>query len=55
MKIELTEEQLNNLKTFLQRVDLKGAEVPAYISIANALTKEFKEIKETKETKEDKK
>ena len=37
MKIELTEQQLNNLQVFLQRVDLKGNEVPAYVEIIQAL------------------
>jgi hypothetical protein len=37
MKIELTEQQLKNLQAFLQRVDLKGAEVPAYVEIMNML------------------
>ena len=33
MKIDFTEQELTNLKTFLARTDLKGAEVPAYIAI----------------------
>jgi hypothetical protein len=33
MKIDLTGNELENLKAFLSRVDLKGAEVPAYIEI----------------------
>jgi len=37
MKYELSEQVLNNLIAFLQRTDLKGSEVPAYISILNAL------------------
>lgn len=37
MNIKLTEQQLNNLQAFLQRVDLKGAEVPAYVEIMNTL------------------
>lgn len=39
MKIELTEQLLNNLQIFLQRVDLKGNEVPAFVEIMNALNK----------------
>lgn len=39
MKIELTEQQLNNLQVFLQRLDLKGNEVPAFVEIMNALNK----------------
>ena len=37
MKYELNEQVINNLKAFLNRVDLKGSEVPAYISIMNAI------------------
>lgn len=37
MQIELTQEQLTNLGAFLNRVDLKGAEVPAFIDVINAL------------------
>lgn len=39
MKIELTKEQINNLKVFLARVDLKGAEVPAFLEIMQAIEK----------------
>jgi hypothetical protein len=39
MKIELTKEQLNNLKVFLARVDLKGAEVPAFVEIMQVVEK----------------
>jgi len=37
MKIEFTEEQIKNLQVFLNRVDLKGAEVPAFVDIINLL------------------
>lgn len=37
MKIELTEQQLNNLQVFLQRADLKGNEALAYVEIIQAL------------------
>ncbi len=40
MKIELTEQQLNNLKIFLNRVDLKGNEVGAFVEIMQTLNKE---------------
>lgn len=33
MKIDLTEKELTNLKAFLSRTQLTGAEVPAYIEI----------------------
>jgi len=37
MEIKLTEQQYNNLKVFLQRVELKGNEVPAFLEIVQAL------------------
>lgn len=43
MNIELTEKQRENLIVFLQRVDLKGSEVPAYMEIAAALNKPFED------------
>lgn len=39
--ITLTDEDKNNLITFLMRVPLKGEEVPAYVKIVAALNKEF--------------
>ena len=42
MKIELTEQQLNNLQIFLQRVDLKGNEVQAFVEIMQVLNNPFK-------------
>lgn len=41
MKIELTTKQHANLTEFLKRVSLTGAEVPAFLEIAQALNKEF--------------
>jgi hypothetical protein len=41
MKIELTEKERANLIVFLQRVNLTGAEVPAYVEIVSALNKPF--------------
>lgn len=35
--ITLTKQQLQNLKVFLDRVDLKGNEVPAYYDVARAI------------------
>ena len=35
--IKLTDEELNNLKVFLGRCDLKGNEVPAFIEILNRI------------------
>lgn len=37
MKIELTEQDMNNLKLFLERVRLTGGEVPAYARILQAI------------------
>jgi hypothetical protein len=45
IKIEFTPEQLNNLKIFLLRADLKGSEVEQFIEIANLLNTE--NVKET--------
>ena len=37
--IKLTAEEYSNLKVFLARVDLKGAEVPAFIEIVQQIEK----------------
>jgi hypothetical protein len=37
--LEFTEEQMKNLAVFLQRVQLTGAEVPAYLEIVQAINK----------------
>jgi hypothetical protein len=37
VKIELTNEQLQNLKIFLSRSDLKGIEVESFVEIINLL------------------
>jgi len=37
MKYEISDQVKNNLLAFLNRVDLKGSEVPYYIEIINAL------------------
>jgi hypothetical protein len=44
--IEFTKEQLNNLKIFLLRTDLKGSEVEQFIEIANLLNSE-ENVKQT--------
>lgn len=41
MSIELTKSQRENLILFLQRVQLTGAEVPAYLEIVKALNEPF--------------
>ena len=46
MKVELTEQQINNLKVFLQRLQLTGSEVGAFVEILNALTKNQNSDKE---------
>jgi hypothetical protein len=45
LSIEFSKEQLNNLKIFLLRTDLKGSEVEQFIEIANLLNTE--NVKET--------
>jgi len=37
MKYELSEQVVNNLIAFLNRTDLKGSEVGAFLDIINAL------------------
>jgi len=39
LTVELTEKQKQNLLIFLNRVQLSGAEVPAYIEIVQAVNK----------------
>jgi len=49
MKYELSDQVKNNLLIFLQRIDLKGSEVGAYIEIINCLNVQLiEEIKELK-------
>jgi len=43
MKYELSKQQLENLAGFLNRVPLKGAEVNAFIEIANIFQNPIKE------------
>ncbi len=35
--VTLTEQQLNNLRVFLQRVPMEGKEVPAFVEIMQVL------------------
>lgn len=37
--LELTDDQMKNLAVFLQRIQLTGAEVPAYLEIVQAINK----------------
>lgn len=50
LKIRLSEQDSNNLKIFLERVDLKGSEVLPFITIINAInnaeTEKLKEVSE---------
>ncbi len=39
MYIELTEQQHKNLLAFLNRINMTGAEVPAYLDILGAINK----------------
>lgn len=55
INITLTEQDFNNLRIFLERVNLTGKEVPAYLNIMQNLS-EAEVIDEKKESeKEDKK
>lgn len=44
-------DNINNLKVFLERVDLKGNEVPAYVDIINSINQA--ELEAQKSKKED--
>jgi hypothetical protein len=46
LSIELTKEQREILIAFLNRVQLTGAEVPAFLEVANALNKPFEKKEE---------
>ncbi len=48
MKFEFTKEQLNILKTFLNRVQLEGREVQAFIEVGNIFNKPLEEKKKDK-------
>lgn len=48
MYIELTEQQKNNLILFLNRVNMTGAEVPAYVDLLGAISNPVNE-KQVKE------
>lgn len=37
INLEFNEQQVENLKVFLSRTDVKGLEVPAFVEIMNAL------------------
>lgn len=37
MKIEMNERMIANLRVFLDRTDLKGGDVPAFVEIQNAI------------------
>jgi hypothetical protein len=46
MKFNLTEKQLNNLKIFLLRTELKGNEVEAFLELVIIFNNPEKETKE---------
>lgn len=46
MKLEFTVEQIKILMVFLNRVQLNGQEVPAFLEIINAINKPVVEEKE---------
>jgi tRNA C32,U32 (ribose-2'-O)-methylase TrmJ len=46
VKFQLTNEQMRNLMSFLNRTQLAGQEVPAFMDIINALNKPVVEEKE---------
>jgi hypothetical protein len=48
MKFEINEQVLNNLKAFLNRVDLKGTEVGAFCEVINVLSTPIKDDIENK-------
>ena len=49
MKFELSEQVLNNLKAFLQRVELKGNESFAFVEIMQCLNTPIKDELEIKQ------
>ncbi len=44
MQITLNEQQMNNLQAFLNRVDLKGSEVAAFVEIMQLINKRNEEV-----------
>lgn len=49
IKPAFTQEEANNLLTFLNRTDLKGGEVPAFVAIITKLQKAIKEGEENEQ------
>ena len=43
MNVKFTEQQLNNLKAFLLRVDLKGSEVGAFTELLGVISRPTEE------------
>lgn len=41
MKIEINSDQAKNILVFLQRTNLKGEEVPAYVDILNIINEQL--------------
>ncbi len=44
MTIIFNEQQLNNLQAFLNRVDLKGSEVTAFVEIMQLINKKNEQV-----------
>lgn len=53
VKVMLTMEQRQNLLLFMQRVDLKGTEVPAYMDLVETIAKARPEASEPKKEEKD--
>jgi hypothetical protein len=53
LKIVLSPEQRQNLLLFMQRVDLKGTEVPAYMELVETIAKARPETSEVKKEEKD--
>jgi hypothetical protein len=54
MKFELSTEQLNNLKQFLNRSTIQGAEIGAFVELVNILNKP-EDVKPVEEVKKEEK
>ncbi len=46
IKVELTMEEINNMMVFMERVELKGKEVPAYNALVYKIQQAVQQIKQ---------
>lgn len=46
IKLELTMEEINNMMVFMERVELKGKEVPAYNALVYKIQQAVQQIKQ---------